>query len=371
MTGLTAKADNLNWSNAKGSASGMLFNSKKTIGLDLGSSTIKLAELKVSKDSAILENFAYVQTPQSALTNGDINDTFVIGESVKLLHKEHKFDRKNACIGMWGTTAIVKKITMPKTDPKNLKEQVKYEAEQYLPFDISQVTIEYHVLPFSSSADQMDVLIVAGQNESINKYLEVSAFAELKSSIIDVSCLALSNIFEFNYGKLNEPVGLFNFGSNSTQFVVVYQGEVIFARDIPVGGFHFTNEISKNMGVTLEEAETLKIAQATQTEVPENTRTFMNMALDFVTEEVRNSIDFYSSSSGDLFLSKVYYTGGASLTSGLIEHLSEVLKIPFEPLNPLLKIKPGHKKFTQQYLDQITPFLSVSLGLALREVGDV
>ncbi len=348
----------------------MFFTSKKTIGLDLGSSSIKLAEVSVSKGIATLENFAFVQTPSAGISNGDLTDTFLIGESVKALHKEQKFSRKNACIGMWGSSAIVKKITMPKTDLKTLKEQIKYEAQQYLPFDISQVTLEYHVLPFSTSADQMDVLIVAGQNESINKYLEVSAYADLKTSIIDVSCLALANVFEFNYGKFNEPIGLFNFGSNSTQFVVIYQGEVIFARDIPVGGFHFTNEISKNMGVTLEEAEGLKLAQSTQTEVPENTRTYMNMALDFVTEEIRNSIDFYSASSADLYLSKVFYTGGASLTAGLIDHLTDVLKINFEILDPMIKVKPGHKKLTANYIDQIRPFLAVPIGLALREVGD-
>ena len=348
----------------------MFFNSKKVIGLDLGSSSIKMAELKVSKGVAILENFAFVQTPQAALSNGDINDTFVIGEAVKNLFKEHKFTRKNTCVGMWGTTAIVKKITMPKTDIKTLREQIKYEAQQYMPFDISQVSLEYHVLPFASSNDQLDILIVAGQNESINKYLEVTAYADLKCSIVDVSCIALANIFEYNYGKFGEPIGLFNFGSNSTQFVVVFQGEVIFARDIPVGGFHFTNEISKNMGLTLEEAESLKLSQANQGEVPENTRTFMNMALDYVTEEVRNSIDFYSSSSGDLYLSKAYYTGGASMTSGLVDHLSEVLKLPFEVMNPLLNIRPGNKKFNPNYLEQITPFLAVPLGLALREVGD-
>jgi type IV pilus assembly protein PilM len=348
----------------------MFFTSKKTIGLDLGSSSIKLAEVSVSKGMATLVNFAFVQTPQAGLVNGEITDTFLIGESVKALHKEQKFSRKNACVGMWGSSAIVKKITMPKTDPKSLKDQIKYEAQQYLPFDISQVTLEYHVLPFSSSADQMDILIVAGQNESVTKYLEVAAYANLTSSIIDISCLALANVFEFNYGKLNEPVGLFNFGSNSTQFVVVFQGEVIFARDIPVGGFHFTNEICKNMGVTQDEAEGLKLAHSTQSDVPENTRTFMNMALDFVTEEIRNSIDFYSASSSDLYLSRVFYTGGASLTAGLVDHLAEVLKINFEVLNPLLKIKPGHKKLTPNYLAQITPFLAVSLGLALREVGD-
>jgi type IV pilus assembly protein PilM len=348
----------------------MFFTSKKTIGLDLGSSTIKIAEISLSKDIATLDNFAFAQTPQTGILNGDLIDTFLIGEVVKSLHKEQKFSRKNVCIGMWGASAIVKKITMPRTDPKSLQEQIKYEAQQYLPFDISQVAIEYHVLPFSHGTEQMDILIVAGQNESINKYLEVAAYADLRCSIIDVSCLALANIFEFNYGKFNEPIGIFNFGSNSTQFVVVFQGEVIFARDIPVGGFHFTNEISKNMGVTLEEAEGLKLAQGTQTEVPENTRTYMNMALDFVTEEIRNSIDFYSASSSDLYLSKIFYTGGASLTAGLIEHLSDVLKMNFESLNPLIKVKPNNKKFSPNYLDQISPFLSVPIGLALRQVGD-
>ncbi len=348
----------------------MFFSSKKVVGVDLGSSSIKLAQVSKSKGVALLDNFAFVQTPAQTINNGDITDTYLLGESVKMLFKEQKFTSKNACIGMWGSTSIVKKISMPKVDAKSLKEQIKYEAQQYLPFDISQVTIEYHVLPFSSSADQMDILIVAGQNDLITKYIEVATYGNLKTSIIDVSSIALANIFEFNYGKLNEPVGLFNFGSNSTQFVVVFQGEILFARDIPVGGFHFTNEICKNMGVTLEEAESLKLSHVQGAETPENTRTFMNMALDHVTEEVRNSIDFYSASGGDFQISKAFFTGGASLTDGLIDHLADVLKINFEVLNPLIKVKANNKKFSPQYLEQISPFLAVSLGLALREVGD-
>lgn len=348
----------------------MIFSSKKVVGVDLGSSSIKLAQLTKSKGIALLDNFALVQTPAQTINNGDITDTYLLGEAVKLLYKEQKFSSKNACIGMWGSTSIVKKISMPKVDSKSLKEQIKYEAQQYLPFDISQVTIEHHILPFSSSPDQMDILIMAGQNDLITKYIEVLTYGNLKTSIIDVSSVALSNIFEFNYGKLNEPVGLFNFGSNSTQFVVVFQGEILFARDIPIGGFTFTNEISKNMGITLEEAESLKLSQGISSENPENTRTFMNMALDHVTEEVRNSIDFYSASGGDFQISKAFYTGGASLTEGLIEHIASTLKINFEVLNPLIKIKSNNKKFSPNYLDQISPFLAVSLGLALRDVGD-
>lgn len=348
----------------------MLFSSKKVVGVDLGSSSIKLAQVTKSKGGALLDNFAFFQTPQQAISNGDITDTYILGESLKLLRKEQRFSAKNACIGMWGSTSIVKKISMPKVDAKTLKEQIKYEAQQYLPFDISQVSIEYQVLPFSSSPDQMDILIVAGQNEFIAKYIEVLTYGGLKTSIIDVSSIALANIFEFNYGKLNEAVALFNFGSNSTQFVVVFQGEILFARDIPVGGFHFTNEISKNMGVTLEEAESLKLSQGAGGETPENTKAYMNMALDYVTEEIRNSIDFYSASGGDVPISKAFYTGGASLTDGLTDHLAEVLKVNFEVLNPLVRIRANNKKFSPQYLEQIAPFMAVSLGLALREVGD-
>lgn len=348
----------------------MLFSSKKVIGLDLGSSSIKMAELKLSGNSAELENFASVQTPPQAMTNGEITDSFLLGDAIKSLHKEQNFNRKIVNVGMWGNSAIVKKISLPKRDPKELREQIKFEAQQYLPFDISQVTLEHHILPFSTTPDMMDVLIIAAQNDFIGKYVEVTTFSGLKCKIIDVASLALANIFEFNYGRFNEPVAIFNFGANSTQFLVILQGEVLFVRDIPVGGFHFTNEISKNMGITFEEAEILKLTQKDQGEQPENTRTFMNIALDYVTEEIRNSIDFYSASGGDLQITKAYFTGGASLTEGMIEHLQEVLKTPFEQLNPLLRIKPANKKLTPAYLNQITPFLSTTLGLALRQVGD-
>lgn len=349
----------------------MLFASKKIIGVDLGSSSIKLAQLKKTKKGAVLENFAFLPTPQTALNNGNIVDSFLLGEAIGAAHKSNGFRIKNACIGMWGTSSIVKKITMPRVEDKALAQQIRYEAQQYLPFDMEQISLEYHILPFSASDNEIDVLLVAGQNQFISEYIEVMTYAGLKCSIIDVNAIALANIFEFNHGKLSEPVALFNFGASSTQLVVLFQGEILFARDIPVGGFNFTNEISKNMGITLEEAETLKISQTNQAEpIPENTKEYMNMAMDFVTEEVRNSIDFYSASVGNFPISRVFYSGGASLTEGLIEHLSTNLKLPFEVFNPLQRIISGNKKLTSGYLDQIAPFMAVSLGLALREQKD-
>ena len=125
------------------------------------------------------------------------------------------------------------------------------------------------------------------------------------------------------------------------------------------------------MGVTFEEAEALKISQSTQQEAPEETRTFMNMALDYVTEEIRNSIDFYTATVQGHVISKAYYTGGASLTGGLIDHLTDVLKLNFELLNPYGSIKPGNKKITPDFLQQIAPFASIACGLGLRQAGDI
>ncbi len=349
----------------------MFFTSKKVLGLDIGSSSIKLAELSLSKAGAMIENFAFIQSPQSALSNGEITDPLLVAESIKSIYKEKSFSRKQTCIGLSGTAVIVKKISMPLADTKNLMEQVRYEASQYLPFDISQVTLDFHKLSFNSGQpENMDLLIVAAQNEFILNYLQSVQQAGLKCSILDVNSLALANVFELNYGRTTTPVALFNFGSALTNFIVLFQGEVIFSRDIPVGGFHFSNEIAKNMGVTFDEAESLKISQGQGHDAPEETRTFMNMALDHVTEEIRNSIDFYSATANGLTLTKAYYTGGASLTAGLIDHLTDALKMPFESLNPFHAIQSNNKLLTTSYLQQIAPFVSVVFGLGLRQLGD-
>ena len=348
----------------------MFFSSKKVIGIDIGSSTIKLAEMNFSPKGSYLENFAVVPSPLQSITNGEITDSLLVAETIKMAFKENHFKNRNASVGLSGTAVIIKKISIPRVDMGKLKEQIKYEASQYLPFDINQVTLEHHALSFTSNPENIDVLVVAAQNEFILNYLSSINQAGLSCSILDVSSLALANVFEINYGKTAEPVALFNFGSNISNFLVLFQGEVIFSRDIPVGGFHFTNEISKNMGVTFEEAESLKIQQGLSQDVPEETRTFMNLALDYVTEEIRNSIDFYTATAQGHLINKSYYTGGASLTAGLIDHLTDVLKMPFEVFNPYSVIKSGNKKITPNYLQQIAPFASIACGLAIRQVND-
>src|SRR5690606_32780194 len=142
---------------------------------------------------------------------------------------------------------------------------IKFEAEQYIPFDVNEINLDFTVLKNKNqSAETMDYLLIAAQREFLFKIAEVIETAELECSIVDVSGFALANTFIFNHSeRVGETIGLINCGAGVTNFVVMEDGEVVFARDIPVGGLNFTNDIHKQMGVSLEEAEALKISAST------------------------------------------------------------------------------------------------------------
>lgn len=349
----------------------MFFKSKKVIGLDIGTSSIKLAEMDFSGKGAQLLSFGFAPTPQNAVSGGEIVDIASVGMAVQALINEVGSKRKTIATAMWGTAVIVKKITIPKMDKKMVRDQIRFEAEQYIPFDINNISLAHHILTGSSSPDTMDVLLIAAQNELVTQYTQVIEISGLTCGVLDVSGFALANSFELNYGKLpGEIIGILNFGASITNFVVIQNGEVIFCRDIPVGGANYTNEIHKAMGVTVPEAEALKLSAISKREVPDDVHAVISATNEAVTEEIRSSLDFLSATTNGLTLTRCFYTGGSSSTSGLIDTVSRVTGIPMQPFNPFIKVKANPKKFSADYLDQISSFASVVTGLALREVGD-
>ncbi|GIL18047.1 MAG: pilus assembly protein PilM [Oligoflexia bacterium] len=348
----------------------MFFGSKKVIGLDIGSSSIKMAELNVKRGGAELVSFGFVPTPQGALGGGDINNVQAVSEAISALSQQIKSRRKNVATGMWGTAVIVKKITIPRIEKKLVAQQIRWEAEQYIPFDVNEISLAYHIVNGQSAADTMDILLIAAQNALVGQYSQAVSGAGYKLGVLDVSGFALANIFELNYGRLRgQTIGLLNLGASVTNFVVLHDGEVIFCRDIPIGGYNYTNEIHKEMGVTIPEAEALKLSAVSGNEVPDQVHSILSSVNDVMVDEIRNSFDFFNASTAGYAINQVYFTGGSSGMPNLINQVSQATQLPFEAMNPFLKIKPG-KGFTPDYLQQIAPFTSVVLGLALRNTGD-
>lgn len=327
--------------------------------------------MDVNGKGAQLLSFGFAPTPPNSVSGGEIVDIASVGIAIQQLISEVKTKRKSIATAMWGTAVIVKKITIPKMDRKLIKDQIRFEAEQYIPFDINNISLAHHILSTSATPDAMDILLIAAQNELVTQYTQVIEISGLTCGVLDVSGFALANAFELNYGRIpGEVIGILNFGASITNFVVVQNGEVIFCRDIPVGGANYTNEIHKAMGVTVGEAEALKLSAISRREVPDEVHSIISATNEAVTEEIRSSLDFLSATTNGLVLNRCFYTGGSSATSGLIETVSRVSGIRMEPFNPFLRVKANPKKFSREYLDQISTFAGVVTGLALREQGD-
>lgn len=350
----------------------MFFDSNKVIGLDIGTNSIKIVELDVGPRKATVVSFGVTPTPAGTIMGGEIMDPMTLSQAIKSLLEKTNSKRKHASVGIWGTAVIVKRVSLPKMDLQLLDEQIRWEAEQYIPFDIQEINLEYHVLKSSqSSADTMDILLVAAKKDLIMNYLETVESTGVSCSILDVSTFALANCFMINHPELtNETSAIFDIGSGITNFVVVENGEAIFARDIPMGGFNYTQDIQKGMGVSIPEAEGFKLDISLGRPSPEELKGIVQSSHESFCDELNRSLDFYTSTSNQGKIQRLYITGGGSLMIGLKESLANLSQLPVEVFNPFNTVQVDKNVIASEYISQIAPLAAVVVGLGLRKAGD-
>lgn len=350
----------------------MFFKKKKLLGLDIGSHSIKLAEVDVKGSRATLTGFAMGLTPPECLSAGDIVEPDSLSEVIRSVIDELNSKRKSISVGLWGTSVIIKRISIPAMDEDLLSEQIKWEAEQYIPFDINEVNIEYKVLSgLEQSHETMDLLLVAARQESVLRYAEVVLNAGLECDVLDVGGFALANCFEMNYGVLSgQVVAVFNVGASVTNFIVIESGELVFCRDIPVGGSTYSMELQKGLGISPPEAEAMKLSIARGEPAPEEAAGVLNGTHEILQEELSGAIDFFMNTTGSQGIAQCYVTGGASKAQGLTESLQQGLKIPCEKFDPFFNISYSKRSFSGSYISEIRDYAAVAIGLGLREGGD-
>jgi len=350
----------------------MFFQSKKLIGLDIGTANIKMAEVDFSSKGSSLVNFAIMPTPPRAINGGEITDLPAISEALKTMVLNLKTKRKAVATGLWGTSVISKRITIPMMDEKLVGGQIRWEAEQYIPFDINEVNIDFKILKsYQSSPENLDILLVAARQDIAFLYQDIVQSAGLQCSVIDVSGFSLANCFLNNWGsQKGQTVALMNIGAAITNFVVIENGEVIFCRDIPVGGLTYTGEIHKTMGISLEEAEAMKISACTGQAAPEEVAKILQSTHETIAEEVQSSLDFFSNTTPGLPVQQCLVTGGASRTTGLITYLSQHTKMGFQIFDPFRNVKINERLLSPDYVAEIRDFASIAMGLGMRSQGD-
>lgn len=353
----------------------LLFKSKGTVGLDIGSSSVKLIELKPGKRKGYqLVNLGVASLPPEAIVDGALMNSSVVVEAIRSILGSLKLKTRDVATSISGHSVIIKKINLPVMTSEELEESIQWEAEQYIPFDINDVNIDFQILGTEESeAGQMGVLLVAAKKDMINDYTTVIQEAGLNPVVIDVDAFAVENMYEANYSlQPGEIIALVNLGASIININILKGGVPTFTRDISAGGSQYNEEIQKSLNISFEEAERMKVAGKAEEDMPlpQEISGIVESVSDSLSSEVQRSLDFFSATATEDKISKVILCGGCARTVGLDRAISEKSGYPVEVANPFNNIEVSPRAFDADYIANIAPATGVAVGLALRWSGD-
>ncbi len=349
-----------------------LGRTRDTVGLDIGASSVKAVQLKRSHGTTELVRLGIVPLHPETIVDGVIMDSGTVISAIQQIFSENQIKTKDVVVAVSGHSVIVKKIKVAKMTPKELEEAITFEAEQYVPYAIEDVCLDFQVLETADpNATEMDVLLVAVKKDIINDYLSIISTAGLNTVVVDVDAFALENAFAMtSQTEREQVVGLVNLGAAVMNINILQGGISEFTRDSALGGNRYTESIQKMLALSYEQAETLKLGGQVEGRSFSDAQPAIDMVNAEVAGEVRRSFDFFRSSAHSDTIHRVVLSGGCARLPGLVEYLTENLEVPFEVANPLRTIKADPKAFDPEYLEVIAPQLAVSVGLALRQAGD-
>ena len=346
---------------------------RQLVGLDIGSSAIKLVQVKESKGRYFLQKFGYKPLEPEVIVDGTVMDEGRVVSAIRELFDETGVKNKQVAISISGHAVIVKKISLPPMPDEELEGQVKLAAEQYIPFDINEVNIDFHVLPAAASEDnqgEMAIILVAAKKDKINELTELVKGAGLAPMVMDVDAFAVENMHAINYPMVqDETTALVNIGASVMNVNIIRGGSSLFTRDIPLGGNRYTEAIQREMGMSYEEAEESKkkVSGESSSGAMANV---INGVNGEVASEIARTVDYFKTSSANAELDRVLVCGGVAKTRGLIQLIGDRMQMSVEVADPFAEVDVTGSNVDPDMLAELGSSAAVGLGLALRAVGD-
>jgi type IV pilus assembly protein PilM len=350
----------------------MRFGKKKSVaGLDVGSSSIKMVELEGKMNNLSLVGLGYENLPDNTIVDGQIMELNTVSEVIQNVCTNHQITATQVVTGVSGHSVIIKNIILPAMTRDELEESIDWHAEEHIPYDLSDVSLDYQVT--EETADSTSVLIAACKRERIDNLKQAIQLSGKTPVVIDVDTFALQNCYEVNYQPdESQVVTLLNIGASTMNVNIVRGNRSLFTRDITVGGSQFTDVLQRNLGLSFQQAEAVKrgVAEAAEGIEEKSIEPLMNNVTEMVAMEIQKTFDFYRATTddGEMSVQKILISGGGSKLAGLAEDLSERLELPVEVLDPFRSIKVDTRKFDPDYLSEIMPEMAVAVGLAVRGV---
>ena len=352
----------------------LLRRPKAIVGLDIGSSAVKAVELKAAGRSYRVAAFGSEPVPPDSIVDGAITDAGAVADAIRRLFEGNKaFKARDVCASLSGNAVIVKKITLPVMTETELSESIYWEAEQYIPFDIQDVNLDYQILDPGTgpeSRGSMDVLHVAAKKDTSGDYTSVIAQAGRSAVIVDVDAFALQNAYEVNYGlEPGRVVVLLNAGASAININILQGDQSVFTRDISIGGNAYTEAVQKELDLPFDAAEQLKKGIPVDGATFEEAQPVLHAVTENVLLEIQKTFDFFRSTASADQMDRIMLSGGASRVDGFREMLQARFNAPVEDFDPFRTVAWDTKKLPGDPAD-LAAVAAVAVGLALRRVGD-
>ena len=346
-----------------------LFNKiKPLVGLDIGSSAIKAVELTKSKKGFQVTGFAYESLGPDAVVDGAIMDAPVVADSIKKTFTSGKFKLKGVATGVSGHSVIVKRVVVPAATAAEVDNAIQFDAEQYIPFEIAEVNLDYQVVGSHTTASDepgMEVVLVAAKKDKIQNHTNVISLAGRNPEVVDIDAFALQNAYEANYApKADAVIALLNIGASLMNINITKGGMPLFIRDVSVGGNQYTDILQKELQLNFQEAEDLKLGKSTGGDA-DMVQPLLESITDMLIMEVQKTFDFFRETYPQETITQVLISGGTSNMQGLAEKIQETFGYPAEVMNPFKSIAVSSKVDAAKVMS-LGPALAVAVGLALR-----
>ncbi len=342
---------------------------KLLVGVDIGSHAVKVCQLRKTGDGYSLLSLGSAAIPPGAVEDGILQEPDQVGQVLGTLFKNLKF-KKNTKVGISisGYSVIVKKINLEVMNEKELAEYITAEAEQYIPFDIDDVYLDFQDLKTATEENERtDVMLVAAKKEVVDNYLDMLADQKISPLLVDVDGFALENIWQV-VEKSNEDIALIDIGASKMNINIISDGTSVLARDVVVGSQQLTEQIINTFDLEYEEAEQLKLGIIPAADKKEALEEIMTSVCTQWIFEIQKAVDLYRSKNPDKLLARLVLSGGGSKVAGLEEFVSKATGLNVTLFNPFVDMEVNEKKLDRNYVSAIAPEMAIAAGLAIRPI---
>ncbi len=347
---------------------------RNLIGLSIGQSTVKIVELRCfkTKQGIQFDLLKYANHPLSegTIIEDEIQDEEDLTNAIQTAIEEGQFSTSNVAIGLFGPSVMSKRLRLAGGSPDEIDEQVFWESQQYVTFNLDEAYISYHIVS-DDGDDGIDVVVGAAKKKMVNDIKAVVEKTDLKVKVVDLEHIAVVNVFEFLFSEKiqnsNSSFLILNMAGQKIDFIVYSDKSVSFAREIPCGGLTITEEIQRQMGVNYKEAEYLKINKDENGNLPEEVLTIINGVLEKIFTEIEETISFYKTSISDEFFETCYVTGGSIQIPGVFDGLKEILGIDIVQINPFENMGYDESQNSEEDINIMALTCIPAIGLAMRE----